>query len=68
MNYHNKSKKELIVELLKVRQELFSNKETPKIENKDVGQLEFELGERIKELNCHNGMTQLFLNKNLSMD
>jgi hypothetical protein len=68
MNYQNRSKQELILELLRVNQELISYKEQVKVETIDVKHLKFELGERRKELDCHNGMTQLFLNKNLSMD
>ena len=68
MNYQKKTKKELIDELLKVKKELDSYKEPGGIGGTDLKKLEFELGERMKELKCHNSITILMSDSDLSVD
>ncbi len=57
MNYHELSKEELIELLVSIQ----SNNE-----NRD--RISFELNERIKELTCHNELTILLTNNDLSFD
>lgn len=66
MNYEKRSKKELADEILKLKEELDSYKEPAGIEGKDQKQLEFELGERTKELKCHNTISKLISDSDFS--
>jgi PAS domain S-box-containing protein len=68
MKYQNKTKKELFDELLKVKLELDSYKKPAGNEVVSMNTLEFELGKRIKELKCHNSMTKLFSDPDLTHD
>lgn len=68
MNYDKISKKELIDELQKVKQELNSYKSPSAGKGIEVQKLEFELGERTKELKCHNTITKLFSDTDLTVD
>ena len=67
MSFQNKTKKELIEELQRMNQLLDSNKKPVGPDGRSIKQLEFLYGERMKELKCHNEMTRLFQNKNLSI-
>ena len=68
MNYQDKTKEELIGELAQQKQELDSLKA---LFNKEINErkyVEFVLGERLKELACHNQISKIFSNPALSIE
>lgn len=68
MNYTNLAKDELISELEKLKKELDSLKASVEKESHKQRKIEFDLTERLKELNCHNRISEIMGNSALSED
>ena len=68
MDYLNKTKEELIGVLLDQKQELDSLKLLLNKGFDDRNQIEYVLNERLKELNCHNQISDVMSNADLSID
>ncbi len=78
MNNQNQSQEELINELKKLKQELDSLKATQEKESaireqteKDIAdwrKIKFDLNKRLKELKCHNKVSEIMSNSDLSTD
>lgn len=66
MSYSEKSRAELIAELVAMKKELESTRKSLKKESTDRRELEFLIAERKKKLNCHNLISHIFSLSNLS--
>ncbi len=68
MNYQEKSKNELIIELEALKQEFDAFKTSLNNANTERQKMEFELRECIKERKCHNEITLILSTAGLSID
>jgi PAS domain S-box-containing protein len=68
MDYQNKTREELLLELQSQKQACESFKEQLENELKSRKKIEFDLGERLKELNCHNRISEFMSNPNFTAD
>ena len=68
MDYLKKSKKELLPELEKTRKELENLRSNSESDISYLKKLEFDLGERSKELRCQNQISEIMHSGNLTSD
>jgi hypothetical protein len=68
MDYNDKSREELIEELEEANRELDSIRYSFHNNVTQLRQTEFQLGERRKELKCHNLISEFFYDSKISAD
>jgi PAS domain S-box-containing protein len=68
MDYTEKSREELIKELEEAKSELHSIRNTFHLNVNQLHQTEFQLGERRKELRCHNMISEFFSDSKISVE
>jgi PAS domain-containing protein len=68
MEYHQLTKDELILELEAIKKEFTDLKASFKNDISERQRIEFELQERLKELRCHNGISAILNQSELSLD
>ncbi len=68
MEFNNKSREELIIACEQLEKAYQSLSEVYSEDKFDQQKIEFMLGERMKELNCHNRMSEIMSNKTNSVE